>query len=145
MSSPGKDTIATALGNKTYTVEGGFKTQFKADSETIQKLASAIDAGWTSSAPSTITTMATEIASKFSNTLGNGLAYLIALASAIDTETSKWAASFNPLTGLHTYAPTAAAIIATTLAASPIQSAGVTAMAEAVAQVFIDNFEQEVG
>lgn len=145
MPSPGKESIATEIGKKTYTVEGGFDVQFKTQSNTVQKLATAIDAGWTSSAPTTITTLANAITREFTQVSGNGLANLIALGTGIDAEVTKWAASFNSLTSLHTYAPTAIAITTATMAASPIKSAGAIALSNVVADIFIANFEQEAG
>jgi len=145
MASPGIDAIASEIGKKTYTVEGGFNVQFKTQSPSVQKLATAIDAGWTSSAPSTITTMATAITAEFTLASSAGLAYLIAIGTGIDSEIGKWAASFNATTSLHAYVPTALLIVTAIMAASPVKSAGALALAQVVANVFITNFEQEAG
>lgn len=145
MPSPGKTAIANSLGNKPYTVEGGFSVTFKQQGDMVQKLSTALDNGWTSATPSTTTTMATAIINEFTLVTGNGLVFLTALGTGIDNETSKWAASVNPLTTLHTYAPTAPAIVTAIMAASPVQSAGALALAELVSNIFIANFEQEAG
>jgi hypothetical protein len=145
MPSPGTETIATEIGNKTYTVEGGFDVEFKTLGDTVQKLSTAINAGWTSAAPTTVTTMAITITAEFTQTAGIGLAFLIALGTGIDAEVTNWAASFNSITSLHTYAPTALTITSAIMAASPIQSAGAIALAEVVSDIFIANFEQEAG
>lgn len=145
MPSPGKASIEKELANLPYTVEGGFPVKFIQSGSLVQNLSTALDTGWTSASPAVITTMATAITNQFSNTSGQGLAFVIALGTGIDVEVSKWAASYKPIPNVHTYAPTATAIVAAILAVSPIQSAGIIVLANAVATIFIDNFEQEVG
>lgn len=145
MPSPGKTAIEKELAKLTYTVEGGFPVKFIQSGYLVQNLSTALNTGWTSASPTTITTMATAISQQFNTFRGQGLTFVIALGTGIDTETAKWAASFKPLPNIHSYAPTVQSTIAAILAASPIQSAGIIALTNAVATLFIDNFEQEIG
>lgn len=145
MPSPGQTEIAKSLSEIAYTVEGGFDVEFKLLGDLVQALSTALDTGWTSAVPSTITTMATAIPAEFASVAGNGLTYLTALGTGIDGEVTKWAASLNTVTTLHTYAPTAAAIVIAILAASPVQSVGAISLANAVADIFIADFKQEEG
>lgn len=144
MPSPGTSAIENAIAGTTFDVEGE-TTEFKAGSLLVVQLGSAIDAGWTSSSPAAPTTMAASFAATFTNLVGPGLVAMNAIASGIDQETAAWVASFNPLTGLHAYAPTATAIKSKILAACPVSSNGMTALAQAVADAFIDGFDPTVG
>lgn len=146
MPSPGTSAIEDAIAGTSFEVEGTTTvTEFKAGSILVVQLGKAIDAGWTSASPANPTTMAASFAATFTNLVGSGLAAINAIASGIDQEVALWVASFNPLTGLHTYAPTAAAIKSKILAASPVSSSGVSALAQAVADAFTSSFDPLVG
>ncbi|NVK42110.1 MAG: hypothetical protein HWE39_12790 [Oceanospirillaceae bacterium] len=144
MPSPGTAAIEQAIAGTQFDVEGE-TTEFKEGSLIVVQLGRAIDAGWTSASPSTSTTMAATFASEFSNVAGVGLTAMNAIATGIDQEVAAWIASFNPVAGVHAYAPTAASIKSKILAASPVSSNGMTALAQAVADAFIDGFDPMVG
>lgn len=146
MPSIGQSAIANILGAKTYTVEGGFNTQFNVNGTTVQKLATAIDAGWTSASPTTPTSMAASFAAEFSSYLaGPGLVFIYCVAQGIDDETQAWADSWNPIPAVHAYTVNAASIVSRIMACSPVQSNGALAISEAVADAFMTGFGQEVG
>lgn len=146
MPSPGVAAIVDSIGNTRYQVEGGFSTEIKKESPTVQKLAAGMHAGWTSATPSTVTTMATTIPAAVGGILaGPGLAFFTAIGTGIDQETALWAASWIPVSVKHAYAPSADAIVSKIMAASPVQSAGAKALAERAAAAFIEHFVQEVG
>jgi hypothetical protein len=144
MPSTGKNTIAQKIGAATFLV-GDKSIEFKQDGEFVKLLSEAIDTGWISASPSVPTAMATSFAASLSHLQGDGLAAVQAIASGIDLETATWSASWNPLTVLHVYAPTAETINAAIMAASPVQSNGMTSLAQAVADAFMDGFEKEAG
>ena len=147
MPSTGSAAIAAVIGAKTYTVEGGFNTQFVEAYPTTQKLAAAIHAGWTSASPTTPTTMAASFTAEFAGYLlpGIGQAFFNCIASGIDAEIADWVASWAPVPQVHTYVPNAASIVSRIMACSPIQSAGTQALSEAAAEAFMAGFVQEVG
>jgi hypothetical protein len=146
MPSPGASAIESAIAGTTFKVEGtDTTTEFKAGSILVVQLGKAIHAGWTSTSPALPTTMALAFALEFENLTGQGLASMKAIASGIDQETALWVASYNPLTGLHTYAPTAVSLKTKIIAASQIKSNGMNALSNAVATAFIDEFDPEVG
>lgn len=146
MPSPGRQAIADFIGNKTYTVEGGFDTKFNASGTFVQSLAMAMDTGWTSATPTTITTMQATFSNELNGYLsGNGLQVIMCIAQAIDTETASWANSWDAIQSVHTYTPTVASIIATTQGCAPIWSQGAQAITTAAAEAFINWFEQEAG
>ncbi|MCW8965371.1 MAG: hypothetical protein OQK82_01590, partial [Candidatus Pacearchaeota archaeon] len=122
-------------------------TQFVETYPTTQKLAAAIDAGWTSASPTTATTMAASFSAEFAGYLfpGIGQTFIYCIASGIDAEIAAWVASWDTLAQIHTYPPNAASIISRIMACSPVQSAGAQAIAEAVADAFMAGFGQEVG
>jgi len=144
MPSPGASAIASSIGTKSFTVEGGFATQFVSTGEFVVKLSNAIHSGWTSASPSTPTTMATSFATEFSTYLsGNGAVFVNCIASGIDAEIAAWAASWNG--SVHTFTVTAASIVSRIMACTPIVSNGAQALAEAVADAFMSGFGQEAG
>lgn len=146
MPSPGQDAIATTLGNKAYTVEGGFNTQFKKEKTFIQKLATAMDTGWTSAPPSTPTTMSGSFAAEFNAYLtGRGMLFVSCIASAIDTETTAWGNSWDSIAQVHHYTVSAANIVTSIQNCAPLWSNGAKAIAEAVADAFMSGFGQETG
>lgn len=146
MPSPGTSAIEDAIAGTSFEVEGTTTvTEFKAGSILVVQLGKAIDAGWTSTSPALATSMVLSFALEFKNLAGPGLASMNAIASGIDQETARWVASYNPLTSLHTYAPTAAAIKSKIIAASPVSSNGINALAQAVADAFIDGFDPTAG
>jgi hypothetical protein len=146
MPSPGQSAIATILGGKTYSVEGGFDTAFKKETPFIQTLASAMDSGWTSASPTTTTTMATTFASEFADYLaGQGLTFIDCIAVGIDQETAAWAASWDTQAQVHTYAVNAASIVSRIQGCSPLWSNGAKAISEAAADAFMSGFGQETG
>ena len=144
MPSIGAAAIANGIGAKAFTVEGGFATQFISTADFVVKIANAIHAGWTSSSPSTPTSMVASFATEFSGFLtGNGLAAGGCIASAIDDETTDWANSWNGAT--HSYVVSAASIVSRVAACSPVSSNGMTALAEVVASLCMSGFGQETG
>lgn len=146
MPSPGQQSIATNIGDVPYSVEGGFETEIKQASMVVQKLATGMDTGWTSATPSTVSTMAQTIPAAFSGFVIDGLEFLTAIGTGIDTETALWAASWNSTSAKHLYAPESASIMAKIQAASPtVWSAGAQALAQAATNAFLAGFEQEVG
>lgn len=153
MPSPGVATIKAALVGTTFTVDQtiGDTTEsltcsFTEDAPVVNKLAAGIDSGWTSASPTTISTMAAAISTEFAY-LGSapGVVYLVAIGTAIDTETTAWAASWNAQAATHAYAPQKAAAMATYKAAVPAISAGMEALAEAAIDAFLADFGQEAG
>ncbi len=170
MPSLKQSDIATELGKKTYTAyttaEGvAVKTQFNTKGEFVQKLATALNKGWTCAPPSTPTTMETEVTREFSldtdlpYLTGIGASLVKCIAIAIDNETSDWADSWSSETGTHTYVVSASNIVTgikgcTKLATEdpeaeppvpPFWSNGAKAVAEAVADAFMSGFGQETG
>lgn len=146
MASPGQEAIASKLGSKTYSVEGGFDTQFKTETTFIQKLATALHAGWTSAPPSTSTAMSTAFSSEFADYLtGQGMQFISCIASAIDTETTAWADSWDSTAQVHTYIVSAANIVTGIQNCAPLWSNGAKAIAEAAADAFMSGFGQETG
>lgn len=146
MPSPGQDAIATTLGSKTYTVEGGFNTQFKKETTFVQKLATAMDAGWTSASPSTPTAMSNAFTTEFTGYLnGQGMLFVSCVASAIDAETTAWVNSWDSTAQVHTYTVSAANIVTGTQNCAPLWSNGAKAIAEAAADAFMSGFGQETG
>jgi len=145
MPSPGVADLKSALAAETFLV-GAATVSFDADGEMITKLATAIDAGWTSSYPSTPTTMAAAFAAELAGyASGDGLAFLNSIASAIDADVALWVASYVAVTGLHSYVVNATAITAATLSSSPVSSPGVIALATAAGNAFAAEFVQEEG
>ncbi|MGR6871240.1 hypothetical protein ACU6U9_02780 [Pseudomonas sp. HK3] len=146
MPSPGTAAIESAIAGTTFQVEGtDTTTEFKAGSILVVQLSKAIDAGWTSISPALTTSMVLSFALEFTNLVGPGLAAMNAIASGIDQETALWVASYNPLTGLHAYAPTAVSLKTKIIAASPIKSNGMNALADAITNAFIDGFDPKLG
>lgn len=146
MPSPGQDAIATALGSKTYSVEGGFTTQFKKETTFIQKLATAMDAGWTSASPTTPTTMSNALNTEFTGYLvGQGLLFVGCIGSSIDAETTAWADSWDSTAQVHTYTVSAPKIVIGIQNCAPLWSNGAQAIAEAAADAFMSGFGQETG
>lgn len=146
MPSPGAASIASAIGNVNYSVEGGFATQIKQQSWVVQTLANGMHSGWTSASPSTVTTMAATIPAAFAGTVTSGLEFLTAIGTGIDAETALWAASWNATSVKHLYTPASASIMAAIEAASPtVWSAGAQALAQAATNAFLASFEQEAG
>lgn len=145
MPSPGASSIAATIGAKTYTVEGGFVTQFVNPSSFVTSLATAMDAGWTSATPTTATTMAAAFTAEFASYAGNGRVFIDCVATGIDDETAAWVASWDSQASVHTYTVNAASIVSRIMACSPVQSAGAQALAEAAADAFMSGFGQEVG
>lgn len=146
MPSPGQQSIATNIGDVPYSVEGGFETEIKQASMVVQKLATGIDSGWTSTSPSTVTTMAATIPAAFAGFVIDGLEFLTAIGTGIDAETALWAESWNPTSATHLYVPSSASIMEKIQAASPtVWSEGAQALAAAATSAFLSSFEQEVG
>lgn len=144
MPSPGPAALRSALAVP-YTVEGGHPTQFQADGQFITDLAAAIDAGWTCASPTTPSTFAEAFTAAFAHITGGGAPFLQCVASGLDDEVDAWIASWDSEAGIHTYAPSSASIVSRITGCSSLSSAGVTALAEAVADAFVASFEQEVG
>lgn len=148
MPSPGIPTLKNAL-TFPYTVEGGFATSMKYDSEVNDKLATAMHIGWTSSSPTTPTTMETAISAEFSSYVqtsgpyGTGWQHLLCLGIGIDEEIAAWVSSWNGT--VHTFTVTAASIESRIKACFPWSSNATDAIAQAVSQAFATYFEQEVG
>ncbi len=146
MPSPGSSSIAATIGAKTYTVEGGYNTQFIASSEYIQKLARALDVGWTSASPFVPTSMSAAFSGEFVGYLaGQGQLFVNCIASGIDQETAAWVSSWNPIAQVHTYVVNAGSIVGHIMGCSPVQSNGARALAEVCADAFMGGFGQEVG
>lgn len=146
MPSPGSRSIAASIGAKSYTVEGGYDTQFIESNEFIQKLAKALDAGWTSASPIMPTSMSAAFSAEFAGYLaGRGQVFVNCIASGIDQETAVWVASWNPIVQVHTYVVNAGSIVGRIMGCSLVQSNGARAMAEVCADAFVDGFGQEVG
>lgn len=146
MPSPGQAAIASSIGTKSFTVEGGFVTQFQSTAEFIQDLATAINAGWTCASPTTPSTMAAAFTSQFAGMLaGVGKQVIDCIAAGIDAEIAAWVASWNTGTSTHTYVVNSASIVSRIQACSPVWSNGAKAIAEAVADAFMSGFGQEVG
>jgi len=146
MPSPGATTIAATICEKTYIVEGNHATVFNKQGTFVQSLAKAMDSGWTSATPTTTTTMVASFEAEFSERLkGQGKQMIMCIAQAIDAETAAWAASWDSLTMIHTYAPNVGSIVITTQGCAPLWSQGAIAITEVVAKAFVDHFEQEVG
>ena len=147
MPSPGNLAILQAITNLTYEAADGVETTLTADSPFVRKLATALHTGWTSAYPSSPTTAANAISAEFSGfkLAPQSLQVLVAMGTGIDSETALWVASYNATTGLHSYAPQQASIVAKILAACPVQYPSVQVLADAVAAVFVAHFEQEGG
>lgn len=144
MPSPGATAIAHSIGGKNYVVEGNFATGFTTGSPFVSKLATAMDTGWTSSSPSTSTSMDNAFASELGSFLqGAGLAFLNCVAQSIDAETTAWVNSWNG--AVHTFVVSAPSIVDRIMACAPVASHGVQALAEAVADAFMSGFGQETG
>lgn len=146
MPTPGQSAIATFIDAKTFTVEGGFATQFNGDAPFVQKLATALDAGWTSASPMTPTTMAEHFDTEFNGYLtGQGLLFLGCIASAIDDETAAWAASWDSQAQVHTFAVSSVGIVGRIQECAPLWSNGAQAVAQVTADAFMSDFDQEAG
>lgn len=146
MPSPGQSSIAGTLGAKTYTVDGGFDTQFNEQGTFVQKLATAIDSGWTCATPTTSTSMASAFDAELANYLaGQGKQFVDCIAAGIDTEIDAWVASWDTKLQIHTFVVSAAGIVSRIQACAPIWSAGAQAVAESAADAFMSGFGQEVG
>lgn len=147
MPSPGAVQILKEISDLEYAAADGVTTTLTADSQFVRKLATALDTGWTSSYPTTTTTAADAITSEFTGfkLAPQSLAVLVAMGTGIDTEIALWVASYNAVTGQHAYAPNQASIKAKILAACPVQYNSVLVLADAVATMFVNHFEQEVG
>lgn len=146
MPSIGAAAIASTIGAKSYTVEGGFSTQFVSTAEFVVKLANAIHAGWTSASPTTPTTLSASFAAEFAGYLsGNGLLFVNCIATGIDDEIAAWVSSWEPVPAVHTFTVTAASIVSRIMACSPVVSNGSQALAEVVADAFMSGFGQETG
>lgn len=146
MPSIGAAAIASTIGAKSYTVEGGYPTQFVSSGAFVVKLANAIHAGWTSASPTTPTSMAASFSAEFAGyLLGNGLLFVNCIASGIDDETAAWVASWQPIPAVHSYTVTAASMVSRMMACSPVVSNGSRALAEVVADAFMSGFGQETG
>lgn len=146
MPTIGASAIADIIGAKTFDVDGE-TVQFNASGDTAQGVGAAINAGWTCAAPVVPSTMAVAFAAQFANIVGQGLAFLMAIANGIDAEIALWVASYVPPPGpgTHAYVVSAAGIVSLIQASSPLWSAGAQALAEAAADAFMSGFQQEVG
>ena len=146
MPSIGQAAIATILA-KPYTVEGGFNVQINVNGTFVQKLASAIHAGWTSSSPTTPTSMVSSFNAEFTGYLigGLGKTYVECIASGIDAEVNAWVASWDNIALVHTYTVNAASIVGRIMACSPYISTGTQICADASAEAFMVGFGQEAG
>lgn len=119
---------------------------FNEDARVIVGLANAIHAGWTSSYPTTVTTMSAAITAEFSELAGSpGLPYLVAIGGAIDTDVALWAASFVPNSGTHSYTPSKGAMTTAFTAATPMRLPGVDALASSVFDAFLAGFSTTAG
>lgn len=144
MPSPGTSAIAAILGAKSYTVEGNYTTNFDPQGEFVSKLATAMHTGWTSSSPSTGTSMSSAFSATFSGYLaGTGLLFINSIAQGIDEEIDAWVNSWNGSS--HSHGVTQNTITTRILALSPISSNGVQAITEVVAAAFMSGFGQEAG
>lgn len=144
MPSIGSTEIANTIGQASFMVADK-QIQFVSDSDFVTRLANAMDSGWISESPDTATNMEAAIGSEFTAYGQEGLNSVKAIGTAIDAETAKWVASFDTNTSKHTYAPTAAVIQSAIIAAAPVKSNGMTALAEAVAQAFMSGFDPTQG
>lgn len=153
MPSPGAESIKSSLLETSYTLEqtvaGETRTltcQFADDAPVIDKLSAAMDTGWTSASPSASTTMAAAITSEFSYLSGApGLPFLVAIGTGIDTEVAKWVASWNPQSGIHTYAPQASAAFAVFVSSTSQRLVSMDALADTAINAFFDDFDQATG
>lgn len=152
MPSPGYENILNSLATTSFTPEGtATPIYFNPAADTIKKIASALDAGWTSSYPATPTTMVTAFTAEFAGffTLEGALGqnFIMALAQGIDTDIALWVASYVPPpgSGTHTYIVTAITINAQIALLSPLISNGSTALINSISDIFGNNFGQEVG
>lgn len=155
MPSPGSPSIVNSIATSSgfYAYEGAATlTYFSSGAPFIQKLATAMNAGWATLAlPVTPTTMETAFNSEFSDFFTSeatvGKNFVLALAKGIDQDIAAWATSYvyPPGSGTHTYTVTATTIKNRIIALSPLVSNGSTALINAVADVFINNFGQETG
>lgn len=147
MPSPGQVKILNDISGFEYEAAPGVSTTLKAESKFIQKLAIGLHNGWTSASPTTTTTAEAQISAAFQGfaLAPQSLLVLKAMGIGIDSETATWAASYNATTVKHVYQPKAASIKAKILAACPVQYPAVKELANAVANMFVKYFEQEVG
>ena len=147
MPSPGQSTIATEIGGVSFTLEvRGTTLNFNSAGAFIQKLATAVDAGWTSAHPVTITTMASTFTSEFSGYFAGsaqGKDFINAIASAIDYDVTLWALSYDLIEDVHSYEPTASSLKAKILSNYPAPSSGVDALLTQIATTFANYFEKE--
>lgn len=146
MPSPGADAIAATIGAKAFVVEGGLDAKFAANGELVQRLAEAVDAGWTSATPTTPTSMGAAFDGVLGDYVaGRGRQYIDCIADGIDQETADWVASWDTQAQAHTYVVNAASIVGRIQACAPLWSAGAQALAEAAAEAFMSGFVQEGG
>ena len=148
MPSPGQETLATDLGSASYSMTHNGETltiSFNSDGDTIQRLATAMDSGWTITSPTSPTSFESTFNTEFSDILGQGKTFMDCIATALDTEVDVWIASWDTNSQTHTYVPSASTIKGNITSCSPVSSAGVEALAQKVADTFISYFEQEVG
>jgi hypothetical protein len=131
-----------------FTVEGGHPTQFVnngADGGFIARLAIAMNAGWTCASPTTPSTFGPTFSAEFSDYTGPGAAFVTGIAAGLDDEIDDWVASWDSTLGIHTYVVNAASIKSRIMGYSQVNSVGTNALAQAVANAFMDGFLQEVG
>ena len=126
------------------TVESGQSTSFSPTGLFIGQLAAAIHAGWTCASPTTPSTFVSAFTAAFPIITG-GAQYLNCIASGLDAEVAAWVASWNSVAGVHSYTVNATSIYGRITACSPVQSNATHALAQAVANAFMQGFGQEVG
>lgn len=146
MPSPGTNTLKNDLGDIAFVINGKHSTVIKKTSSTITGLSIALNNGWTSATPSTLTTMANSFNLQFARKLvGDGLLFMNAIAAGIDKEVGLWVASYDPITTLHKYIPESDDLEKSIQALSPLDSDGSKALIKKVSKVFIDHFDGAVG
>tara|TARA_R110001583_G_scaffold48027_1_gene150263 strand:- start:30198 stop:30650 length:453 start_codon:yes stop_codon:yes gene_type:complete len=150
MPTPGSTAIAASISNTPYAIQysgNNVDVTLRQDSETVQRIAAGMHAGWTSATPSATTTMAATIPAAFAGMVnaGQGLEFITALGIGIDYETQLWANSWSAPQAQHNYTPQKSSIVNAIQDASPIWSSGCEALANKVADAFLSAFVQEVG
>lgn len=146
MPTPGTTALQDELGDIAFTIKEKHETTIKKTSSTIIDLSAALDTGWKSKTPDAATDMATSFNAQFMGVLmGDGLAFMNAIAVGIDKEVGLWVSSFDPITTLHKYIPTAATVEQSILALVPFESDGNKALVKKVSSVFADNFDGAQG